>query len=349
MLAPGQLARDRAADPRRGAGDQRGWVGEGSGSDTAGQILTSGTEPVPPNGGNPRPGLYPRARGASMARRMALTALLFPGQGSQTPQMRDTVARERPDLLEQAVEVVGEDPFARRGGGHPLRAAGDLLRQPGRLAGSGDARGRVHGRPLARASSRRWSPPARWRELDGLRLVALRGALMQEAGEQAGDGGMIALLGSGAAEHAPDLADAHGLSVANDNSPAQIVLSGAREALPDAAEAAQALGLRSMVLPVTGAFHSPMMAAAVPEFAAALAAGGRRGRRERRCSVRSPRPRSTTCAGGSPRRSTGRCAGARRCWRCTSSGAERFVEVGPGRVLTGLAKRTVPGVELVHA
>ena len=41
---------------------------------------------------------------------MAHTALLFPGQGSQTAQMRKAVARERPEGLEPAIQVVGEDP-----------------------------------------------------------------------------------------------------------------------------------------------------------------------------------------------------------------------------------------------
>ena len=40
-------------------------------------------------------------------------AVLFPGQGSQTPGMRDLVARRSPELLERVVELVGEDPFAR--------------------------------------------------------------------------------------------------------------------------------------------------------------------------------------------------------------------------------------------
>jgi hypothetical protein len=39
------------------------------------------------------------------------TAILFPGQGSQTPEMRELVARVRPDLLELAIEAVGEDPL----------------------------------------------------------------------------------------------------------------------------------------------------------------------------------------------------------------------------------------------
>src|ERR1700733_366668 len=44
---------------------------------------------------------------------MPVTAILFPGQGSQTPEMRDTVAEVRPDLLSLAEQIVGEDPFAR--------------------------------------------------------------------------------------------------------------------------------------------------------------------------------------------------------------------------------------------
>ena len=41
------------------------------------------------------------------------SAILFPGQGSQTPDMRDTVEQVRPDLLEVVEEVLGEDPFLR--------------------------------------------------------------------------------------------------------------------------------------------------------------------------------------------------------------------------------------------
>ena len=46
---------------------------------------------------------------------MGLTAILFPGQGSQSPDMRDTVARVRPDLLEQVLRRVADDPFAHAG------------------------------------------------------------------------------------------------------------------------------------------------------------------------------------------------------------------------------------------
>src|SRR5580704_14240878 len=184
---------------------------------------------------------------------MRATAILFPGQGSQTPDMRETVAGVRPDLLSLADEIVGEDPFARA-------EEGTRFAQPAIFCASlagWEALGRPSGDFMAGHSLGELGAlvaSGALRESDGLALVALRGRLMQEAGEQAGDGsgglsgGMLALLGRGAAERAAELAAAHGLSVANDNSPQQVVLSGLRSALPDAAAAARELGLRPMEL-----------------------------------------------------------------------------------------------------
>jgi malonyl CoA-acyl carrier protein transacylase len=278
---------------------------------------------------------------------MTPTAILFPGQGSQAPGMRDAVARVRPDLLALAVDVVGEDPFARADEGtnfaQPAIFCASLagwaaLDRPDGDWMAGHSLGELAALVAAGCLGER----------DGLELVTLRGRLMQRAGEQAGDGGMIALLGAGAAEHAAELADAHGLAVANDNSPQQIVLSGARAKLPAAARAAKELGLRAMELPVTGAFHSPMMAAAVPEFTAAL----------ERVELRPPRVPVLSAVTAQafddiPRRLADGLTMPVR-WRETMLelhrlGAERFVEVGPGRVLTGLAKRTLRDVELVNA
>jgi malonyl CoA-acyl carrier protein transacylase len=171
---------------------------------------------------------------------------------------------------------------------------------------------------------------------------------MHESGLRAGNGGMLALIGAGAAEHAAELARAHGLSVANDNAPAQVVLSGQRSAIPAAAEAAKGVGLRARELQVTGAFHSPMMAEAVPEFRAALDAVQVSAGAATVLSAVSAEPfedvrEQLAAALTMPVR-----------WRETllalrERGVERFVEVGPGRVLTGLAKRTLSDVELVHA
>jgi [acyl-carrier-protein] S-malonyltransferase len=278
---------------------------------------------------------------------MALTAIVFPGQGSQTSNMKETVTRHRPDLLERATRAVGEDPFERANDGTQFAqpaifcasmAGWEALERPrgDMLAGHslGELGALVAGGALA--------------ENDALELVALRGRLMQQAGESAGDGGMLALLGNGAAEHAPALADAHALSVANDNSPQQVVLSGARGALPAAATEAEELGLRAMTLPVTGAFHSPMMASAVPEFAAALD----------RVELAEPSVPVLSAVTAAPfddvRARLVEALTSPVRWRETllamhDLGAERFVEVGPGRVLTGLAKRTLKDVELVNA
>jgi [acyl-carrier-protein] S-malonyltransferase len=281
---------------------------------------------------------------------MGRTAILFPGQGSQIPEMRESVASLRPDLLALALEVVGDDPFLKVDDGTAYAQpaifcaslAGWSALDAGELVKADFMAGHSLGELGALVAAGVLS------ERDGLELVALRGRLMQDAGEHAGDGGMIALLGAEAAERADDLAAAHGLAVANDNSPQQVVLSGARTKLPDAAAAAKAIGLRAMELPVTGAFHSPMMASAVPAFAAAIAEVEIRPARVTVISAVTAEPFDDVRlrlveALTSPVR-----------WRevmlaLHQRGAERFVEVGPGRVLTGLAKRTLRDVELISA
>jgi malonyl CoA-acyl carrier protein transacylase len=275
------------------------------------------------------------------------TAILFPGQGSQTPEMRDEVARVRPDLLELATAVVGTDPFVKVD-------EGTAYAQPAIFAASlagWHALGEPLGEFMAGHSLGELGALVAAGALDertGLELVALRGRLMQEAGETAGDGGMVAVLGAEAAERASELAEAHGLSVANDNSPQQIVLSGRRELLQGAADAAKELGLRALILPVTGAFHSPMMVSAVPRFEQALAAVEIRPAQTTVISAVTAEPFDDIRA-----RLVEALTGAVR-WRevmfaLQAGGAQRFIEVGPGKVLTGLAKRTLRDVELVSA
>lgn len=275
------------------------------------------------------------------------TAILFPGQGSQTADMRELVAEHRPDLLELAVQAVGEDPFPRAGEGtgyaQPAIFCASLAgwHRLGRPRGdfmAGHSLGEFAALVAAGALS----------ESDGLELVTLRGRLMHEAGQAAGDGGMLVVGGPDAAERAPEVAQAHDLVVANDNSPQQVVLSGARSQLPAAVQTAKDMGLRAKVLDVTGAFHSPMMAAAIPEFAAALEA-------TEFAAPQVPVISAVTAREfEDPRQELADALTSPVRWRETmlalhERGAGRFVEVGPGRVLTGLAKRTLENVELVHA
>jgi [acyl-carrier-protein] S-malonyltransferase len=277
------------------------------------------------------------------------TALLFPGQGSQTAEMRDEVAAARPDLLALACEVVGDDPFARVDDGtryaqpaiYCASVVGfERLRDAGvkGIAYAGHSLGEVAALVAAEALSAE----------DGLRLVATRGRLMQESGERAGDCSMLALLGKGAADHAAAIADAAGLTVANDNAPNQVVLSGAKGAFAKAGEAAREHGLRAVPLPVTGAFHSSAMAAARPELEDALAAIDFGAPSVTVVSSITTQPFDDVRA---------RLADALTMpvrWRETllalrAQGVERFVETGPGKVLTGLVKRTVPDAEALVA
>ncbi|MHC5023668.1 MAG: ACP S-malonyltransferase [Planctomycetota bacterium] len=108
----------------------------------------------------------------------------------------------------------------------------------------------------------------------GLRLVATRGRLMQEAAE-ASAGGMVALIGADE-DQAEAVCDQAGqgevLVCANFNAPGQIVLSGAAAACDRAVETAGASGLRATRLTVAGAFHSPLMQPAADRMAEALQA-----------------------------------------------------------------------------
>ncbi|HYZ81345.1 MAG TPA: ACP S-malonyltransferase [Solirubrobacteraceae bacterium] len=278
----------------------------------------------------------------------AASAILFPGQGSQTPDMRDQVERVRPDLLEMAVSAVGEDPFPRADEGTNFAqpaifcaslAGWEALGRPAEAFMAGHSLGELGALVAAGALAER----------EGLELVALRGRLMHESGLAAGDGSMFAVLGAGASEHAEEIAEAHDLTVANDNSPQQVVLSGDKARFAEAMAQAKELGLRAMELDVTGAFHSPMMAGAVPEFERALA----------EVSFREPADTTVVSAVTAqpftdPRRELADALTMPVRWRevmltLHELGAQRFVDVGPGRVLTGLAKRTVSGVELVNA
>ncbi len=109
---------------------------------------------------------------------------------------------------------------------------------------------------------------------DGLRLVARRGRLMQDAAE-ASAGGMVALIGADpdqADQVCRDAAEGDILVCANFNAPGQIVLSGDLAACKRAVQTAGGIGVRAVPLDVAGAFHSPLMQPAADGMVEALAA-----------------------------------------------------------------------------
>jgi [acyl-carrier-protein] S-malonyltransferase len=271
-------------------------------------------------------------------------AVLFPGQGSQAPDMRAQVERWRPDLLELAEATVSEDLFERAGDGtrwaqpaiYCAALAGwerlkDELGEPGALAGH--SLGEISALAAAGALSAE----------DGLQLVAARGRFMQEAAEETGDGSMMAVR---ARERGPieEVVAEVGLTIANDNAPDQLVLSGSLAAL-DAGEAAlRERGVRAKRLPVAGAFHSPLMAPAVPRFRAVVEA----------VEIRAPHQPVLCCATAAPFTDVAAqlveaitrpvlWTDVLRALR--AGGATRFVETGPGKVLTNLVRKTLEGVD----
>jgi [acyl-carrier-protein] S-malonyltransferase len=270
------------------------------------------------------------------------TAVVFPGQGSQTAGMRELVERIRPDLLEACAELVGTDPFPRVDESTAFAQPAILCAS---LAGWTRLQGHVDPVALAGHSLGEITALAAAGALDehvALELVVLRGRLMAEAGEAAGGGTMLAVLG-GTPAQAAKLAARHGVSLANDNAPGQVVLSGAPERLQAASEAARADGLRTLALDVAGAFHSPQMAGAVVPFARALA----------EVEWREPDRAVFSCASAAPFRDPGRELAEALVrpveWRRTmealvADGATAVVDAGPGRVLAKLARRCVPDV-----
>jgi [acyl-carrier-protein] S-malonyltransferase len=177
---------------------------------------------------------------------------------------------------------------------------------------------------------------------------------MQASGE-GGDGAMAALIGLDDAR-LPELvegASAHGVFVvANRNAPGQVVVSGARPAVEAGAELARTLGAkRAIVLPVSVAAHSPMMAGAAEGMRAALAG----------VPFHDPRPPLLANADARPVDTADACRielvehlttgvdWIRIVERMAEAGVTTYVEIGPGRVLTGLLKRIVPDAEIIPA
>jgi len=189
---------------------------------------------------------------------------------------------------------------------------------------------------------------------DGIRLVRERGRLMQASG-QGRDGAMAALIGldDGRLPALVAGASAHGVFVvANRNAPGQVVVSGERPAIEAGAELARSLGAkRAIVLPVSVAAHSPLMAEAAEGMRAALAG----------VEFHHPSPPLLANADARPLDSAEACRTElvehlttgvdwiRAVERMAASGVTTFVEIGPGRVLTGLLKRIVPDAEVIPA
>ena len=189
---------------------------------------------------------------------------------------------------------------------------------------------------------------------DGLRLVAERGRLMQDAAVRS-QGGMVAVIGADEAQAQAVCDQARGSDVlvcANFNAPGQIVLSGSLAACDRAVEAAAAAGLRASKLTVAGAFHSPLMQPAADAMATALEGVELGNLRVRVWSNVTAEPHVP----GNPELVRQRLVEqivrpvrwAESCAGLVAAGCLKYHELGPGTVLKGLMRRINRSCEVTN-
>lgn len=298
-------------------------------------------------------------------------ALTFPGQGSQAVGMGQSLSEAFPvarELFQEVDDALGQ-PLSRlmwqgpeadlmlTENAQPALMAVSLavmrvLETEGKLEWGRHvslAAGHSLGEYSALAAAGTFSVP------DAARLLKARGRTMQRA-VPVGQGAMAALLGA-EIDQAEEVSreatqGAEVCVVANDNAPGQVVISGSKAALERAAEIAKTKGIkRTMMLPVSAPFHSPLMAPAAREMEAEL----------EKVTMRPPRVPVISNVSVSPendpvriRRLLVEQVTGRVRWRETiaglrARGISSVVEVGAGKVLTTMAKRIdkdLPGLSI---
>jgi [acyl-carrier-protein] S-malonyltransferase len=283
-------------------------------------------------------------------------AFTFPGQGSQKPGMgAEWVDHDSWELVEEASQACGRDVTQLL-----LNADADELKQTRNsqlttfvlsmvvldaVERTGVAPNLAAGHSLGEYSALCASGALSFE--DAVRLVAERGEAMQIAADEQ-DGTMAAVLGLDDDLVVSACARVDGdVWVANHNAPGQVVIAGSPSAVEEAGEKAKELGAkRAMGLPVGGAFHTPFMAPARDRLRKALS----------EIEVRDPAIPIVANVDATARQEAEewpQLLASQLCspvqWRQSlyalhELGCLTFVELGPGTVLTGMAKRTLKDV-----
>ncbi len=289
---------------------------------------------------------------------MPKSAILFPGQGAQTVGMGKAVLESSPAaraLFDEAKSILGYDladvclngpaerlnstvvsqPAIFVGGLAALEVlkASDLAAIDSCIATAGLSLGEYTALVFAGAMSFR----------DGLKLVQKRGEAMQAAADDTPSGMVsILMLDPPLIEEIVAAARSEGLiQIANLLCPGNTVVSGTKAACAAAQKLAEEKGARTVVLPVAGAFHTPLMKPADEQLAKALESA----------ELKAPRVPVWSNVDAKPHTDPAEIRGllVRQVlqpvlWEETmrqllAAGVEQFHEVGPGRVLAGLLKR----------
>ena len=276
------------------------------------------------------------------------TVFMFPGQGSQSIGMGAELFERYPGLVAEADAILGysitelclENPDGRLKSTdytQPALYTVNVLSFLAKVEDEDITSDFVIGHSLGEYSA--LYAAGAFDFATGLKLVQKRGALMSDAS----GGGMAAILGMDGDAVATALAElgADSIDVANFNSPRQTVISGLKADIETFAPQLEEKGARRVViLPVSGAFHSRYMKPAADEFEAFLAAFSFSSLKVpciANCSAKPYTDESIASNLVSQIYSSVQWINTIRGLR--EQGADTFVEVGPGTVLSGLARQ----------
>lgn len=280
-----------------------------------------------------------------------MKALVFPGQGAQFSGMGQSLyetSDQAKELFQLANETLGFDIQAIMFEGSDEDLKRTSVTQPAIYIHSVVA-AMVHDLPasaqmVAGHSLGEFSALAAAGALsfaDGLKLVSIRANAMQKACDMAAST-MAAILGMEDAAVEAICANIEGVVPANYNTKGQLVISGSKEGIAAAIEQAKAQGARrALELPVNGAFHSPFMEPARVELAEGI-------EQTTFSNIQIPIYQNVTAAPHTAaseikenllKQLTAPVRWTQTVQRMVADGAAEFVEVGPGKVLSGLIKK----------
>ena len=287
------------------------------------------------------------------------TCCIFAGQGAQVPGMgQDFASRDSEimSLYDEANEVLGFDLKSVCFEGPQEELTKSNICQPAIFVTSFAAYRALQKEKNIAFSCAAGLSLGEWGALcvagvldfrSTLKVLEARGRFMQEACE-ATPSGMIAIVGA-SPEQLNALCEKTSCTVANVNSSAQVVLSGSKESIARAAEEAKTLGIkRAIPLATAGAFHSPFMASAREKLAPILDTIEFHAPTMPVLSNVTGRPHADdgeTIKKTMLEQVTGTTNWAADVECAKSLGATRFVEFGPGKVLSGLVKKIDPTLE----